>query len=211
MERIALEFDVDASPVGNLNAISVALGDVVSPGTLASATDENVLAFTAAVEALGRQVDALRISCASELSERSRSSLGSESLAAQKGCRNAAELLTRVTRISGASARTRLKLGADTRAQVSLAGVEFPARFPRVAAALEAGDLGVDAVEAILAGLAPIVDRVAIDEVAAAEAELVAAATGSHTDDVPCPADEIRVQAQVWKSVLDPDGLEPSE
>lgn len=211
MSEIVIQFDSADGPATCIDAISAALAHVF-PLDLRSADGDAVLVATASAELLGRQVDALRVLCAGELGERSRASLGSAALAAEKGCSGAAELLTRITRISGSAAHSRIKLGEQTRSQLSLSGVEFPPRFPRVAAALEAGALGVDSAQAILAGLVPIIDNAAIDEIAAAEAELVASATGTAPDSaVPCSADEIRVQAQVWKSVLDPDGLEPSE
>jgi hypothetical protein len=211
VSRIVISFDTAEGPAAAVGAISAALAQALPLGLCATG-DDTVLAVTAAVEGIGRRVDALRLECAGEIGERSRVSLGPASLAARKGCGNAAELLTRVTRVSHSSARTRLKLGGETGAQLSISGVQFPARFPRIAAALEAGTLGVDSAHAILAGLVPIIDNAAIDELAAAEAELVASATGVGPDAaVACPADEIRIQAQVWKSVLDPDGLEPSE
>ncbi|MEX1078790.1 MAG: DUF222 domain-containing protein [Homoserinimonas sp.] len=211
MSKIVISFDTTDGPLAAVAAISDALTRALPLG-IRAADDDTVLAVTAAVEGVGRAVDALRVDCAGEIGERSRVSLGSGSLVVKKSCGNAAELLTRVTRTFHSSARARLKLGAETRSQLSLSGVEFPARFPRIAAALEAGELGLDSAQAILAGLVPIIDNAAFEEIAAAEAELVASATGVGSDAaVPCPADEIRIQAQVWKSVLDPDGLEPSE
>jgi hypothetical protein len=211
MPEIVIKFDTADGPAACVDAISAALAEL-APLPVRSVDDTALLTTTASTERLGRQVDALRVGCAGELAERSRASLGSDSLAARKGCGSAAELVTRVTRISASSARSRIKLGEQTRSQLSLSGVEFAPRFPRIAAALEAGTLGFDSAQAILAGLVPIIDNAAIDEIGAAEAELVAAATGASPESsVPCPADEIRAQAQVWKSVLDPDGLEPSE
>ena len=211
MPNIVISFDTAEGPAAAIDAISGALAQTLPLGVRA-ADDDTMLAVTAAVEGLGRSIDALRIECAGEIGERSRVSLGTASLAAKKGCGSAKELLTRVTRISNSSARSRLKLGGETRTQFSLSGVEFPARFPRVAAALEAGAIGIDSAQAILEGLVPVIENAAIDEIAAAESELVASATGTGPDSaVPFPADEVRVQAKVWKSVLDPDGLEPSE
>jgi hypothetical protein len=211
MSKIVIQFDITDGPAAGIAAISDALAQL-RPLGICVQDDDAMLALTAAVEGIGRAVDALRIECAGEVGERSRVSLGAASLAAKKGCGSPVELLTRITRTSASSARARLKLGGETRAQLSLSGVEFPARFPLVAAALDAGTLGIDSAQAILAGLVPIIDNAAIDEIGAAEAELVASATGVGPDAaVPCPADEIRVQAQVWKSVLDPDGLEPTE
>src|SRR5690554_4257332 len=138
MPEIVIKFDTADGPAACVDAISAALAEL-GPLTLRSADDTALLTTTASTERLGRQVDALRVGCAGELAERSRASLGSDSLAARKGCGSAAELVTRATRISGSSARSRIKLGEQTRSQLSLSGVEFAPRFPRIAAALEAG------------------------------------------------------------------------
>ncbi|WP_167046322.1 HNH endonuclease signature motif containing protein [Salinibacterium sp. ZJ454] len=170
---------------------------------------------------------------AGEIGDRSRRELGPDGLAYQKGCRNAIELLERVTLIGGLSANQRLKLGAQLHPDTTLSGEALPGRFPQVAEALTAGWIGIDAAAAIVKGLQPA--NAHPDELAAAEAELVAAATGTHptgpdpdTDPdadpaadadpdatpvapLPCAADEIAIQASVWRAVIDPDGLQPSE
>ena len=143
MPEIVITFDTADGPAASIDAISAALAHVF-PLDLRSADGDAVLATTASAERLGRQVDALRVGCAGELGERSRASLGSASLAAEKGCSGAAELLTRVTRISASSARSRLKVGEQTRPQLSLSGVEFPPRFRRIAAALKEPDMFIE-------------------------------------------------------------------
>lgn len=174
--------------------------------------DDSLLLVTAAVENVGRAVDALRVEIAGELSERSRTELGREGLAARKGCRNASELMQRATLISGRSASARLSLGREVRARSSLSGTEFPARFARVADALASGQLGIDSAAAIICGLLPTVDRAVGDDVEAAEQALVAAATGATVDSpVAFTADCIRTQTLVWRARLDPDGLEPDK
>jgi hypothetical protein len=224
------------SPADALDAITGDLAASVTRGELRGLADEVLVTTVSAIERLGRRVDALRVAAAAEVGERSRKELGLAGLAATKGCRNANELLQRLTLASAVSIERRLALGLQTRSQLSLAGIEFPARFPRVAEALDSGVLGVDAAAAIINGLLPVIDHAAIDDLAAAERELIAAATGSgaaagavsgtpaemdadadaHADadataTVPCTADESRIQAQVWRAALDPDGLEPAE
>jgi hypothetical protein len=206
------------SPADALDTITGDLAGALAYVDLRGLADEALVATVSTIERLGRRVDALRVAAAAEVGERSRKELGLAGLAAMKGCRNASELMQRLTLASGGSIERRLALGFQTRAQLSLAGIEFPARFPRVAEALESGSLGVDSAAAIVNGLLPVIDHAAIDDLAAAERELVTAATGAApgleagaTTAVPCTADESRVQAQVWRAVLDPDGLEPAE
>ncbi|MFD3446331.1 DUF222 domain-containing protein [Microbacteriaceae bacterium 4G12] len=180
--------------------------------SLGRLNDEALLAAIRVIEALGRQVDALRIAGAGELAARSRTEDGPAGLAARKGCRSANELLQRLTQVSGATGASRLNLAAHTRPGVALSGAAMPAKFDHVRAALEAGDLGVDAAVALTKNLAPLQDRVHPDALDAAEKELVAAATGTSPDSsVAASADEIRIQASVWRATLDPDGLEPDE
>lgn len=70
--------------------------------------DDALLAEAACIEQLGRQIDARRVAVAAEIAERSRKELGAEGLAATKGCRNANELLQRVTLVSAATAEKRM-------------------------------------------------------------------------------------------------------
>ncbi len=200
------------NPVEALEAIAGVLIDVLSADGTRILDDDSLLMTAAALEALGRVVDAQRVAVAAEIGHRSRVELDSNSLAVVKGCRNVSELVQRVTRVSAREAAGRLRLGRETRPQFSLGGMEFPARFPHVAGALASGLLGVDSAAAIIAGLIPALDHASIDGLDAAEVALVAAATGA-TDESPvaCTADDIRIQALVWQAVLDPDGLEPAE
>lgn len=212
MPTIAITFDSTDAPATVAEAISAAMAQAFPFGSLPSTSDDELLAHGAALEHVGRLIDARRVEWAGEVGERSRKELGSASLAAKKGCRTAIELVQRVTRVSGATASRRLRLGADTRPQLSLSGIAFPARFSQVSTALNDGTIGVDAAQAITAGLTPTLDHVAIDDLAAAEFELVAAATGASPDSpVPASADEIRIQACQWRAFLDPDGVRPTE
>ncbi|MHA6668231.1 HNH endonuclease signature motif containing protein [Homoserinimonas sp. A447] len=211
MSRIVFTFETaDAS--ASASELSRAVAEVLPTGEVVGLSDDALLQHGASLEQLGRQIDARRVEWAAEVGERSRRELGSASLAAKKGCRTAVELIQRVTRTSGATVSRLLKLGAETRPQRSLAGVEFPARFPRVSEALNNGDIGADTARAIVNGLAPSLDHIAIDDLAVAEFELVASAMGTSPEStVPATADEITVQATQWRAFLDPDGVRPTE
>ena len=175
-------------------------------------TDDELLAVTASIEAVGRVLDAHRAACAGEVGERSRVDLGSERLSARRGCRSASELIERVTQASGAEARRRIALGAATRGRVGFTGEPLEAEFPGVAAALAEGDLGADAAGTIVRELdrpRRVADPAAF---ATAERELVAAALGAgDAGAVRASADELRVQAQAWAAFLDQDGPEPDD
>ena len=80
-------------------------------------SDDELLANTGALEALGRLVDAHRAACAGEVAERSRVELGDQRLSTRRGCRSAVELLERVTQASAFEARRRIALGSATRAR----------------------------------------------------------------------------------------------
>ena len=212
MSSVVISFDTDGSPLAAVDAVATAFEAAFPSDGLAGVTDDPLLECGSAIERLGRLLDARRVEWAAEVGERSRRELGSGSLAARKGCRTAVELVQRVTRVSGATAARLLKLGAETRTGLSLTGVEFPARFPLVARALNAGALGLDSARAIVAGLIPTLDHVAIDDLHCAETELVSAATGTSPDSpVACTADETATQASQWRAWLDPDGIQPSE
>jgi hypothetical protein len=62
--------------------------------------DEDLLVDAAVTEQLGRLVDGRRVAVAGEVADRSRRELGTEGLAASRGCRNANELLQRVTLVA---------------------------------------------------------------------------------------------------------------
>ena len=201
-----------AKALASFQAISAQIGEALRCSGVRALGDDGLLQVTAAIEAAGRRVDALRVAAAAEIADRSRPELGSDRLSAKKGCRTPAELVQRMTLVSGPTANRRLRIGAQLRTDYSLAGQPLPPSFPATAAGLATGVLGLDSADAILGSLAPTLRRANPGEVQLAETELVAAATGQSADtSVPATADEIRLQASVWKPVLDPDGARPDD
>ncbi|TFV85238.1 HNH endonuclease [Microbacterium sp. dk485] len=177
----------------------------------AAASDDELLRHVADVEALGRLLDAARVTLAGEVAHRSRTDLGSERLTVTRGCRTPGELLERVTLVSGSTARARIRAATPLRARVALTGETLPPAFPVVAGAVASGALGVDAASAIVTALASIRERGAAceaDAFAAAEQALVDAATGEG-DALPAGADEVAIMANTWALFLDPDGALP--
>lgn len=195
-----------------LEQLGSALAEALPFDAASAWRDDQLLATMAALEGLGRLVDARRAGLAGEVAERSRVELGERRLSTQKGCRSAVELIERVTQVSAAEARRRIAVGSATRARTGLIGEVLDAEFPAVASALGAGELGADAAGMIIRELArsrPVADPAAF---ATAEGSLVAEAIGAG-DGAPvrATADELRAQAQAWATFLDQDGPEPDD
>jgi hypothetical protein len=191
-----------------------AFAALTDAASLAAVSDTELLALSQQAEELGRVVDGVRVLAAGEIADRSRPGLGVDGLASHRGCRHAAELLERATLVSGVTARTRMAAGAYLRSAVSLTGELLPAAFPEVRRAVADGILSLDAAGAIIRALGPVRDRGADPEVIrVAESELLAAATGRPGTDAAAAAtpDEVRVMAQTWALVLDPDGALPDD
>ncbi|WP_104164829.1 HNH endonuclease signature motif containing protein [Cryobacterium sp. N22] len=204
-------------------------------------SDPEVVALTQMVERTGRPVDAARVATATVVGYRSRSALGTESLAWRLGTSHQTDLLSRLTGTSVWEMKRRLVLGEKVAPRM-LGGIVREPEFPFVAAALTAGEIGIDAAEAIVTGLADYKVHGRFDanqtQVDGGEAALVESATGSvfgrtpgpgDTDtgtDPVCtgpiarlgasagftfPADRIREMAATWQAVLNPDGAAPND
>lgn len=165
-------------------------------------SDAEVCEFIVETEGLGRLVDAMRVSGAGEIDDRSRRTLGTEGLAYRHGCARPAYFLERLTLTSQAEATHRIRVGRELRARSSLDGSPLPAPFAHVAEAVETGRIGIDSALAIAKNLADAAAVATPDQLAAAEVTLV-----EHACSV--SADLVALQAAVWRSALDPDGAEP--
>src|SRR5690554_374977 len=86
-----------------IETLIASLEVAVPLGGFRQADDDRLLRMTGTIERLGRVVDARRVAAAGEVQHRSRRTLGAASLAVRKGCRDAAELLRRVTLASGST------------------------------------------------------------------------------------------------------------
>jgi hypothetical protein len=171
---------------------------------LAGATDEELCAFTVAAEQNGRLADAARVTAAGEVADRSAPGLGHDSLAVKLGQGRAAMLIAFLTRASTAEATRRMRLGTATRVRTSIDGTVLEPFHPAVRTALMSGEIGVESAARIVKAMDEASRSATDEEIACAEHELVGSA-GTDT------ADEIGVQAVLWREFLDPDGAEPRE
>lgn len=216
-EALAILGDMNTSTgvlLEHLESLDAALGAIarasLEEGAARMMTDAEVRRLAAVAESLGRRADALRIAAAGEVDDRSRAERGEARMSSMHGCANAGELLTRLTHVSAATARGRIQLARSISTSTALTGETLPATFAATRAAFDAGEIGIDTVTAIVRTLAPIADRCHPTALAAADTELIAAATGTAPDGAPpCAADDTRIQARVWALVLDPDGTPP--
>lgn len=204
-ETPLVDVDVDrAAELARLfDRLAEATADALEVAAVPGLSDAVLVASARAVEELGRRVDALRAAVAGEVVDRSPKGLGSERLSARMGCRTPIELIARVTGVAETTAARRASLGAAVASRSTITGEMLPSKFPAVAVAVAAGELGEDAARVIVGMLRSVQHRAGLDDLHSAEADLVASARGGFT------ADQTRVQAAVWKTALDPDGVEP--
>jgi hypothetical protein len=178
-----------------------------------AAGDDELLEAIARAGDVARAVDAFLVEAVGEIAERSRSAVREERLTTRAGCRNVTELVQRLTRCAPGTA-TRLERAAQATAPVwdPVTGDRRPARLPAMREVLLDGEMGVDGVLAVAGPLLAMRDRVDRGRVLAADEILADAARGDGPDGAPpACADLLRVQAQVWAAVLDPDGAEPDD
>ncbi|HWH96758.1 MAG TPA: hypothetical protein VNS80_00180, partial [Pseudolysinimonas sp.] len=116
-------------------------------------TDEESCERATVIEEAGRLIDAMRVLSAADLARRSRPELGEAALARRHGCRTAAQLLERVARVSAREASRRAQLGAVLTPRCAIDGSPLPAQFAIAGAAVERGQIGVDAAWAITRAL----------------------------------------------------------
>jgi hypothetical protein len=204
-------------------------------------SDAEAVALTQAVEAIGRPVDAGRVTTAAVIGARASRGLGRESLAWRMGAASPSELLTRLTNASSWEMNHRVKLGEKVTPR-QLGSTRMDPVFPVVAAALAAGEIGLDSAENIVTALADYKTHGRFDanpdDVDAAERALVEDATGAiygrrgdddqetadadrPSDGPICrigdsagstfPADLIKGMGLEWKAALNPDGVAPND
>jgi hypothetical protein len=183
---------------------ATALLAVVCSVPVGTLDDDRLLSRLEMGEQLGRFVDALRISAAAEVAERSRHELGAAGLSYRMGQRRPGHLIEQITRVASSEAGRRMRLGALVRKRAALDGTPLAPLYSHVAAALTRGEIGADAAAMITQNLQQAAERCAPDDLFEAERCLV---EGAREDS----ADLIGVQARLWRDTLDADGAEPRD
>jgi len=171
-------------------------------GSAGSLDDGRLIDLLQLVEEAGRRIDSLRIATAAEVADRSRFELGADGLSSRLGQRRPQHLIEQYTRISAAEASRRIRLGALLRVRRALDGAALPPLYPAVAEALVEGRIGADSADRITCILQQVAPRSAVDELLAAERQLVDAAHDRS-------ADLVAQHARLLRDRLDQDGAEP--
>jgi hypothetical protein len=135
--------------------------------------DDELLSRLDTAEQLGRLVDALRITAAGVVADRSRHELGAAGLSHRMGQPNPRRLIEQITRVASSEASRRMRLGALVRPRTALDGTSLPPLYPHVATALTRGEIGADAAAMITQHLQQAAERRAPDDLLEAERCLV--------------------------------------
>lgn len=194
--------------------------------------DHSLLDLTAEVAALSHTVEAIHIALADQVQDRVATRPKDEQITTRAGCRNATELLRRVTRDSRSTVSRRLKAARAIHQDTAMsAGGYAEARYPALRHALAESGLGLDSVLAVAGPLDESRGRAPGPGLLRAQRLLTATATGvlpprttgDDIDDVeerrmqaeplgpPADADHLAAMARTWADYLDQDGAEPRD
>lgn len=203
--------DVDA-------ALAAALAPVFASDAVHEASDAHVLEAMAVAGSILRRVEGFLVEATDVVRGRS-AGPRDERMTTRAGCGSVVEVVQRTTRVSGASAGALVRAAGVVHRERSMTSGEWlPAPLPALRDAMIAGAVGSDGVAAasVLVEASARIDRDAllVADAALGEAALGVSrdvATGAVETGPHASANELRVLAQVWASVLDQDGAEPIE
>lgn len=148
----------------------------VSSLELRALSDDALLGLQLSLAERRRLIDAQSALVAAEISERSRRELGNAGLAQQRGMRTPEALVQHLTGLSGADARTLVRVGSLVAEHAAATPTQRGWLAP-VTSAVAAGRLTVEAADAIRAGLGEPAQGVPESALADAAARLVRDAT----------------------------------
>ena len=189
-----------------------AIGSDLAGGGIRAASDDELLAALRLAADGHRLLEAVLIEATGEVQRRSTSVEKDARLTTRLGCHNVNELVQRATRLAGSTVG---KIERGTKAiaeRESLLGEAMPALLPAMRDALLEGYVGVDGLVAVAGSLMGVSRDTSVDAILVADAALAAEARGEGADGaVPLSADLLRLQSQLWATVLDQDGAEPRE
>jgi hypothetical protein len=171
---------------------------------LRTTTDDELCAVLNAAESLARLLASTQVVGAAEAAHRSRSELGTDGLSQRHGQVKPAPFLERILRISGAEAGRRIHLGTALRGDTALSGEILEPRFPELAEAVAAGEVGVEAASTIVRALDAARRTASIENLTIAESGLVEHARRN-------PVEQVADLARAIRDRLDPDGVLPRE
>lgn len=202
-----MAFETTPTPqvLGSLARIASDLGSVLD---VLSTTSPPSAELVAAVESVGRLVDAARI--------RVTAPLVADPTAVEKlGFVSPVAAIATTAQVSERTARARVAVASAVSPSRSLSGAPLPPALPVLGSALDAGRVGADAAALITRELLGVASRVPAQTLAAAEAVLVNLAsgrdaTGEH-EVLPVSVDYLAGEVRQVAATIDPDGARPRE
>ena len=196
--------DLDDAAATATEALTTVLHAI--PTSVESATDASAAIET--IEALGRLVDAARIRVLAPL-------VGEPVFVERLGYASPRAAVAAIAGIREASAGARLRIASAVTPETALTGAILPPRSQVVAAALEAGYLGMDAATLIVSELGSVQTRVDQDVIDLAEQVMVTRATGHDAEgtaiDDRVSVDFLSTELRMITATIDPDGARPRE
>lgn len=192
-----------AADIAQLEAAEASLRDFDVAG-LRNVSDEQLCQIVQAAEAVARTLSAVQVLGAAEVAHRSRPALGADGLSEKHAFMKPGPFLERLTLVSGAEAGRRMRLGETLRWTTCLTAELLEPRFPIVAKAVVAGEIGAEAASVIVRALEATRRVANPDDLEAAEVGLVEHARHN-------PVQYVFDLAVRVRDRLDPDGVLPRE
>lgn len=164
--------------------------------------------LVAAVESVGRLVDAARIRVAAPL-------VADPTAVEKLGFTSPASAVATVAQVTERTARARVAVAAAVSPGRALPGAAIPPALPVLGAAIDAGRVGADAAALVTRELLGVASRVPAETLASAETVLVNLAsgrdaTGEHKV-LPVSVDYLAGEIRQVAATIDPDGARPRE
>ena len=191
-----------AAWAGALPALSASTGD--AQAEVEQMSDDGLVRVGEHLARVRRDADALLARVAAEVSRRSGPEFGDSGLAKAQGFHSASRLVAASTGGTRHEAAGLIAVGQATACRQAFSGERLPARHPHIAAAVRAGEIGVEAAAAITTML----DRVAV-RAEPGRADLVESALVRLASQV--PLDLLMRGVREAEARLDEDGVEPRE
>ena len=193
--------------------VRAVVADAAAARAFEGATETELALQLGAIAEAQRLVEALLVDAVGEVMRRSESAIRDERMTSRLGCRDATELVQKVTRVDARTAARLQRAAKAVRPEVAATtGEVLAAPFPSVRDAMLDGVIGIDGVLAITDPLQATAPRVGAAARRDAAEVVVAQARGEGPDGAPpvC-ADLLKLHAQTWALALDQDGAEPRE
>lgn len=186
-------------------AVAAARAAFADASALESAPAGEVVELLTQTAALARLVQAQQVRLAGAIDARS-TGVPASDLCRKLGKPSPKEAVAAAFGIRVREAQELLSMARSTGPGVSMTGGDIEIKYPRVATALDGGELSLSQARAIVRTLEPAAPRADLEQLAWAEGCLVDAAVDP---EAPLAPELLVQQGRLFASVLDPDGVLP--